>query len=72
MYLTLKETNKFKVISAVLEGQLKIGEAAKLLNLSQRQICRLKHRVKKRRRKGSYPQIKREKAATLAYSGNKE
>lgn len=40
-----KQLNRFRVISMVIEGKLKIVEAAESLNLSQRQIKRLKKGV---------------------------
>ena len=43
--LTMKEANKYKVISEVKEGHLKVSEAADILILSERQIYRLKQQV---------------------------
>ena len=45
--LNQKQLNRFKVISMVIEGDLKIANAAKSLNLSERQIIRLKKGVMK-------------------------
>lgn len=44
--LTSKETYRFKIISEVAEGYLRIQDAAFILGLSQRQIYRLKKRLK--------------------------
>jgi transposase len=45
--LTMEEAQKYKVISEVVEGYLKVKEAVELLGLSQRQIYRIKARVEK-------------------------
>ena len=45
--LTMKEAQRYKVISEVEEGYLKVKEAAEVLGLSQRQIYRIKGRVEK-------------------------
>ena len=45
--LTMKEAHRYKVISEVKEGYLKVREAAGILGLSQRQIYRIKGRVEK-------------------------
>jgi len=45
--LTMEEAQKYKVISEVTEGYLKVKEAGELLGLSQRQIYRIKARVRK-------------------------
>jgi len=43
----MKEAHRYKVISEVEEGYLKVGEAAEVLGLSQRQIYRIKERVER-------------------------
>lgn len=43
--LTMKEAERYKVISEVEEGYLKVKEAAEILELSERQIYRIKARV---------------------------
>jgi hypothetical protein len=50
--LTMKELNRFKVISECNDGHLKVKDAAAILKLSQRQIFRLKAIVKKEGPKG--------------------
>ncbi|MCJ7577614.1 MAG: helix-turn-helix domain-containing protein [candidate division Zixibacteria bacterium] len=45
--LTTKEAHRYKVISEVKEGYLKVREAAEILGLSQRQIYRIKARVER-------------------------
>jgi len=45
--LTMKEAERYKVISEVEEGYLKVKEAAGILGLSQRQVYRIKARVEK-------------------------
>ena len=45
--LTMKEAQRFKVISETIEGLLTIKEAAGILGLSERQVYRLKARVKR-------------------------
>jgi transposase len=45
--LTMKEAHRYKVISEVKEGYLKVREAAEILGLSQRQIYRINGRVEK-------------------------
>lgn len=50
--LTMKELNRFKVISEANDGHLKVKDAAKILKLSERQIFRLKAKVKKEGAKG--------------------
>ena len=44
--LTMKEAQRYKVITEVQEGYVKVREAAEILGLSQRQIYRIKARVK--------------------------
>lgn len=46
MNLTMKEANRFKVVSEVLEGHLKAKEAAKLLRITERHLYRIKQRIK--------------------------
>lgn len=46
MDLTMKEVNRYSVISEVIKGHLKVEDAANTLNLSERQIYRIKVRVK--------------------------
>jgi transposase len=43
--LTMKEAQRYKVISEVGEGYLKVKEGAEILGLSQRQVYRIKGRV---------------------------
>ena len=45
--LTMKEAERYKVISEVEEGYLKVKEAAEVLGLSQRQVYRIKKRVER-------------------------
>ena len=45
--LTMKEAQRYKVITEVDDGYLKVREAAEILGLSQRQIYRTKARVEK-------------------------
>jgi transposase len=44
--LTMKEAERYKVISEVEGGYLEVGEAAEILGLSERQVYRIKGRVK--------------------------
>jgi len=45
--LTMQEAERYKVISEVEEGYLKVKEAAGILGLSERQVYRIKARVKR-------------------------
>jgi transposase len=45
--LTMQEAERYKVISEVNGGYLKVGEAAEILGLSERQVYRIKTRVGK-------------------------
>ncbi|HEX9912978.1 MAG TPA: ISNCY family transposase [candidate division Zixibacteria bacterium] len=45
--LTMEEVQRYKVISEVTEGYLKVKEAAEFLGLSERQIYRIKARVQR-------------------------
>ena len=45
--LTMKEAERYKVISEVEEGYLKVKEAVEILGLSERQIYRIKARIKR-------------------------
>lgn len=45
--LTMKEAHRYKIISEVEEGYLKVREAAEILGLSERQVYRVKARVKR-------------------------
>lgn len=45
--LTMQEAERYKVISEVEGGYLKVGEAAEILGLSERQVYRIKARVRK-------------------------
>jgi len=45
--LTMKEAERYKVISEVEEGYLKAKEAGEILGLSERQVYRIKARVRK-------------------------
>ncbi len=50
--LTMKEANRYKIISEVIEGYLKVKEAADRLRLSERQTYRIKAEVIKKGIKG--------------------
>lgn len=50
--LTMKELNRYKIITEVNQGYLKVKDAAKLLNRSERQIYRIKATVIKQGPKG--------------------
>lgn len=43
--LTMKEITKYKTITEVIEGYLKVSEASTILKLTERQIYRIKRRV---------------------------
>lgn len=45
--LTMEEAQRYKVITEVEEGYLKVREAAEILGLSQRQVYRIKARVER-------------------------
>jgi transposase len=45
--LTMQEAERYKVISEVEGGYLKVGEAAEILSLSERQVYRIKARVRR-------------------------
>jgi len=45
--LTMQEAERYKVISEVEGGYLKVGEAAEILGLSERQVYRIKARIRK-------------------------
>jgi transposase len=45
--LTMQEAERYKVISEVKEGYLKVKEAGEILGLSERQVYRIKARVEK-------------------------
>ena len=47
LILTMKEVNRYKVISEVIKGYLKVEDAARALNRSQRQVYRIKAAVVK-------------------------
>lgn len=51
-YLTMKELNKYKTITEVIEGYLRVREASNILRLSERQIYRIKSRVEQEGIKG--------------------
>ena len=51
-YLTMKDINKYKTVTEVIEGYLKVEEASKILKLSERQIYRIKKRVEREGIKG--------------------
>jgi len=57
-----QETSRDKIISEVNEGYLKVGEAVFILELSQRQIYRIKARVQKEGAKGVIHKSKGKKA----------
>lgn len=50
--LTMKEVNRYKVICEANKGYLKVKDAALILKLSERQVFRLKAKVKKEGAKG--------------------
>jgi transposase len=50
--LTMQEAERYKVISEVEGGYLKVGEAAEILDLSERQVYRIKARVEKEGARG--------------------
>ena len=50
--LTMKEVNRYRVISEVIQKHLKVKEAAKILKRSERQVYRIKRRVAKEGAKG--------------------
>jgi len=50
--LTMREAERYKVISEVEGGYLEVGEAAGILGLSERQVYRIKGRVKKEGARG--------------------
>jgi len=52
LYLTMKEVNRYRVISEVIQKYLKVLDAAKILKCSERQIYRIKTRVIKEGAKG--------------------
>ena len=60
--LTMKEVNRFKVVSEVIEKYLKVKDAARFLKLSERQIYRIKARVKKQGAKGVIHRTKSKRA----------
>jgi transposase len=45
--LTMKEAERYKVISEVEGGYLKVKEGAEILGLSERQVYRIKGRVER-------------------------
>ena len=45
--LTMKDINKYKTVTEVIEGYLKVEEASKILKLSERQIYRVKKNVER-------------------------
>ena len=51
-YLTMKDINKYKTITEVIKWYLEVEEASKILNLSERQIYRIKRRVEREGIKG--------------------
>ncbi len=52
LILTMKEVNRYKVISEVINGHLKVQDAAEILKRTQRQIYRIKAIVLKEGAKG--------------------
>lgn len=46
-HMTEKEMVRLKVAERLIEGQMKIEEAARILNISTRQVIRMAGRVKK-------------------------
>jgi len=47
LHLTMQEAERYKVISEVEEGYLKVKEAGEILGLSERQVYRIKARVER-------------------------
>ena len=58
----MEEAQRYKVISEVTEGYLKVKEAAELLGLSERQIYRIKARVQREGAEGVIHRSKGEKS----------
>jgi transposase len=58
----MEEAHRYKVISEVEEGYVKVREAAEVLGLSQRQIYRIKARVEKEGMRGIIHRSKGKKA----------
>lgn len=52
IHLTMKEANRYKIISEAIQGYLKVKEAAERLKLSERQAYRIKAEVIKKGAKG--------------------
>ena len=50
--LTMKEVNRYRVITEIIQRHLKVKDAAKILKRSERQVYRIKVRVKKEGAKG--------------------
>ncbi len=50
--LTMKEVNRYRVITEVIQKHLKVKDVAKILKRSERQVYRIKARVKKEGAKG--------------------
>ncbi len=50
--LTMKEVNRYRVITEVIQRHLKVKDAAKILKRSERQVYRIKARVEKEGTKG--------------------
>ncbi len=55
--MTQKQLNRFKVLSLVIEGKVTIQEAAEDLDLSERQIKRLKKECNNRDQNPSFTAI---------------
>ncbi len=51
-YLTMKELNKYKTITEVIKGYLKVKEASNILKLTERHIYRIKRRIEQEGIKG--------------------
>ena len=48
MLLTMINAKRLQAVEMVMDGRLKIGEAAKVLEIGERQVWRLVARVRKR------------------------
>ena len=55
----MEEQQKYEIVKESLKGELKIKEAAMLLNLSVKQVYRLRKKVKEIRYRRSNPSYKR-------------
>jgi transposase len=63
LYLAMKEVNRYKIITEVIQRHLKVKEAAQALKRSERQIYRIKTRVIKEGAKGVIHKTKGKKGS---------